>query len=176
MIVLFAMHPGRTKTYRNVLVAQHKKRDIQVCGQMYDLSAIQDGKSGSLWTSSAYIITFDFVSGLFLSLRKRNVIWVIVDRFTKSAYFLVVRILWSLPKLAEVFIREIVILYIVPMVIISDRDPRCTSRFWRQLHEYLGTKLNFSTTFHPQTDGQSERVIQILGDILRAYVINFEAD
>ncbi|KAG8481029.1 hypothetical protein CXB51_025732 [Gossypium anomalum] len=74
---------------------------------------------------------------------------------------------YSLNKLAELYIREIVRLHGIPLSIISDRDPRFTSRFWQKLQEALGTKLNFSTAFHPQTDGQSERVIQILEDMLR---------
>ncbi|KAG8498857.1 hypothetical protein CXB51_005229 [Gossypium anomalum] len=73
----------------------------------------------------------------------------------------------SLDKLAEMYIVEIVRLHRVPTSIISDRDPRFTSRFWKKLQEALGTKLNFSTTFHLQIDGQSERVIQILEDMLR---------
>ena len=62
----------------------------------------------------------------------------------------------------------------IQISIISDRDPRFTSRFWGKLQEALGTRLNFNTTFHPQTDGQSERVIQILEDMLKSYVIDYE--
>ena len=68
---------------------------------------------------------------------------------------------------------EIVRLHGVPLSIVSDRDPRFTSRFWKELQSALGTKLNFSTTFHPQTDGQSERLIQVLKDMLRGYVMEF---
>ena len=70
---------------------------------------------------------------------------------------------------------EIVRLHGVPVSIVSDRDPRFTSRFWQKLHSALGTRLNFSTAFHPQTDGQSERTIQILEDMLRACVLDFHA-
>ena len=72
------------------------------------------------------------------------------------------------------YIKEIVRLHGIPVSIISDRDPRFTSRFWGKLQEALGTRLNFSTTFHPQMDGQSERVIQILEDMLRSCVIDLE--
>lgn len=92
----------------------------------------------------------DFVIGLSLSPSKKNIVWVIVDRFTKSAYFIVVRMNWSLQRLAEVYIHEIVIL---PISIISDKDSQFTSLFWKQLHESLGMRLNFSTAFHPQIDG-----------------------
>jgi len=92
---------------------------------------------------------------------------------TKSAHFIPVRVKYSLQKLAKLYVAEIVRLHGVPVSIISDRDPRFTSRFWKALHQTLGTKLDFSTAFHPQSDGQSERVIQILEDMLRGCVIDF---
>ena len=116
----------------------------------------------------------DFVSGLPLTLGKKDAIWVIVDRLTKSAHFIPVRIDYSPNKLAELCISKIVRLHGVPISIISDRDPRFTSRFWKKLQDALGTKLHFSTAFHPQTDGQSERIIQILEDMLRCCILEFE--
>ncbi|KAL5842189.1 hypothetical protein ACOSQ3_012792 [Xanthoceras sorbifolium] len=116
----------------------------------------------------------DFVTRLPLTRSKHNAIWVIVDRLTKSAHFLSIRTDYSLDRLAELYIREIVKLLGVPASIISDRDPRFTSKFWNKFQEALGTRLSFSTTFHPQTDGQSERVIQVLEDMLRSCVIDFE--
>ncbi|KAE8736307.1 putative ATP binding protein [Hibiscus syriacus] len=118
-------------------------------------------------------ITMDFVTGLPLTPSKKDSIWVIVDRLTKSAHFIPIRVNYSLDKLAKLYISEIVRLHGVPLSIISDRDPRFTSRFWKALHEAMGTRLNFSTAFHPQTDGQSERVIQVLEDMLRGCVIDF---
>ncbi|KAA3477015.1 Retrotransposon protein, Ty3-gypsy subclass [Gossypium australe] len=115
----------------------------------------------------------DFVSGLPLTPTKKDSVWVIVDRLTKSSHFIPVRTDYSLQKLAKLYVAEIVRLHGVPVSIISDRDPRFTSRFWKALHQALGTKLDFSTVFHPQTDGQSERVIQILEDMLRGCVIDF---
>ncbi len=82
---------------------------------------------------------------------------------------------YSLDRLAKLYIDEIVRLHGVPVSIVSDRDPRFTSRFLDSLQNALGTRLNFSVAFHPQIDGQSKRVIQILEDMLRAYVIEFEA-
>ncbi|KAK5832718.1 hypothetical protein PVK06_016521 [Gossypium arboreum] len=96
-----------------------------------------------------------------------------MDRLTKSAHFIPVRTDYSLQKLARLYVAEIVQLHGVLMSIISDRDPRFTSRFWKKLQEALGTRLDFSTAFHPQTDGQSERVIQILEDMLRGCIIDF---
>ena len=79
-----------------------------------------------------------------------------MDRSTKSAHFLPVRTDYSLDKLVDLYIKELEQLHGIPVSIISDRDPRFTSRFWGKLQEALGTRLNFSTAFHPQTDGQSE--------------------
>ena len=115
----------------------------------------------------------DFVSGLPLTPSKKDSIWVIMNRLTKSTHFIPVHTDYSLQKLAKLYVAEIVRLHRVPLSIIFGRDPRFTSRFWKKLHEALGTWLNFSTAFHPQTDGQSERVIQILEDMLRGCVIDF---
>ncbi|GJS69562.1 putative reverse transcriptase domain-containing protein [Tanacetum coccineum] len=102
-----------------------------------------------------------------------DTIWVIVDRLTKSAHFLPMKKTDSMEKLTRLYLKEIVRRHGVPVSIISDRDSHFTSRFWRSLQEALGTSLDMSTAYHPQTDGQSERTIQTLEDMLRAYVINF---
>ena len=119
-------------------------------------------------------ITMDFVIGLPRTRRPHDAIWVIVDRLTKSAHFLPVSNDDPLDKLAQLYVAEIVRLHGVPISIVSDRDPRFTSRFWSSLQDAMGTRLHFSTTFHPQTDGQSERTIQTLKDMLRACVIEFK--
>ena len=116
----------------------------------------------------------NFVVGLPLTVRKHDLVWVVVDRLTMSAHFLLVRTDYSLDKLAELYIKEIVRLHGILISIIFDRDPRFTSRFLGTLKEALGTRMNFSTAFHPQTDGQSERVIQIMEDMLKSCVINYE--
>ncbi|KAA3477005.1 Gag protease polyprotein [Gossypium australe] len=118
----------------------------------------------------------DFVSRLPLSLKKKYAIWVVIDRLTKSAHFILVRMDYSLDKLAELYISEIVRLHRVPVSIISDRDLRFTSQFWKKLPKALGIKLNCSTAFHPQIDGQSKRVIQILEDMLRCCVLEFKGN
>ena len=76
-------------------------------------------------------------------------------------------------QLVELYVEEIVRLHGVPLSIVSHRDLHFTSRFWKELQSALGTKLKFSTTFHPQTDGQSERLIQVLEDMLRGCVMEF---
>ncbi|GKE43179.1 putative reverse transcriptase domain-containing protein [Tanacetum coccineum] len=100
-------------------------------------------------------------------------IWVIVDRMTKSANFLAICEDYKMQKLARLSINEVVARHGVPVSIISNRDIRFTSRFWQMLQRALGTRLDMSTTYHPQTDGQSERMIQTLEDMFRACVIDF---
>jgi len=115
----------------------------------------------------------DFVSGLPRSSKGFDSIWVIIDRLTKSAHFLPVKKTYPIHRLAKLYVDEIVRLHGVPASIVSDRDPRFTSRFWEALQEAMGTQLTFSTAFHPQTDGQSERTIRTLEDMLRACVLDF---
>ena len=91
----------------------------------------------------------DFVTRLPLTPSKKDSVWVIVDRLTKSAHFLPVRVNYSMDKLARVYIAEIVRLHGVPLSIISDRDPRFTSRFWKSLQDAMGTRLKLCISFHP---------------------------
>ncbi|KAL5549395.1 hypothetical protein UlMin_004626 [Ulmus minor] len=116
-------------------------------------------------------IAMDFVVGLPKTTREHDAIWVIIDRLTKSAHFLPIKMTYSLEQLAEIYVREIVRLHGVPISIISDRDSRFTSSFWKSVHRAMGTNLKFSTAFHPQTDGQTERTIQTLEDMLRGQVL-----
>jgi ribosomal protein L21E len=119
-------------------------------------------------------VSMDFVSRLPKTSGGYDSIWVIVDRLTKVAQFIPVKKTFTLEKLARLYIKEIVANFGIPVSIVSDRDPRFVSRFWKSLHNALGTKLNFSTAYHPQSDGQSERVIQILEDMLRATMLDFK--
>ena len=107
-------------------------------------------------------ITMDFITKLPRTARGVDAIWVIVDRLTKSAHFLAISESSLAEKLAEVYVREVVSRHGVPISIVSDRDVCFTSRLWKKFHEELGTRLHFSTAYHPQTDGQSERTIQTL--------------
>jgi hypothetical protein len=104
-------------------------------------------------------IAMDFVVGLPRAPTRQDAIWVIIDRLTKSTHFLPINITDYLDKVAEMYVREIVRLHGVPVSILLDRDLRFTSKFWERWEDAMGTKLNFSTAYHPQTDGQSERTI-----------------
>ena len=119
-------------------------------------------------------VTMDFVTGLPKTHLGKDGVWVVVDRLIKSANFLAIRTPDSILTLSKLYVREIVRLHGVPLSIVSDRDSRFTSRFWWSLQKALGTELRLSTTFHPHTDGQSERVIQILEDMLRECVLDFQ--
>ncbi|GJR98091.1 putative reverse transcriptase domain-containing protein [Tanacetum coccineum] len=118
-------------------------------------------------------ITMDFVTKLPKTSSGHDTIWVIVDRLTKSAHFIPTRETDSMETLTRLYIKEIVSRHGVPISIILDRDNHFTSRFWKSLQNALGTQLDTSTAYHPKTDGQSERTIQTLKDMLRAYVIDF---
>ncbi|GKD00291.1 putative reverse transcriptase domain-containing protein [Tanacetum coccineum] len=113
-------------------------------------------------------MAIDFVTKLPRISSRHNTIWVILDRLTKSAHFLPMRKDYKIDRLARLYLNEIVARHGVPISIISDRDSRFTSRFWQSMQEALGTRLDMSTAYHPQTDGQSERTIQTLEDMLRA--------
>ncbi|GKC36959.1 putative reverse transcriptase domain-containing protein [Tanacetum coccineum] len=118
-------------------------------------------------------ITIDFVTKLLNTATGQDTIWVIVDRLTKSAHFLPMREDDSMEKLTRQYLKEVILRHGVPVSIISDRDGRFMSHFWKSLQKALGTQLDMSTAYHPQTDCQSERTIQMLEDMLRAYVLNF---
>ncbi|GJT58033.1 putative reverse transcriptase domain-containing protein [Tanacetum coccineum] len=118
-------------------------------------------------------ITMDFVTKLPKSSQGYDTIWVIVDRLTKSAIFVPMRETDPMDKLARMYLKEVVTRHGIPLSIICDRDPRFASNFWRSLQNALGTSLDMSTAYHPQTDGQSERTIQTLEDMLCACAIDF---
>ena len=110
------------------------------------------------------------------TVRKHNAVWVIVARLTKSAHFMPIQQSDSLDKLAKLYVFRIVRLHGVPISIVLDRDLRFTSHFWESLQKAMGIRLHFSIAFHPQTDGQSERTIQTLEDMMRASVFEFQGN
>jgi transposase InsO family protein len=115
----------------------------------------------------------DFITKLPRTPGDYETIWVVVDRLTKSTHFLPIRETDEMENSIRTYLKEIVRLHGVPVSIVSDRDSRFTSRFWQSSQKLLGARLDMSTAYHPQTDGQSERTIQALEDMLRACVIDF---
>ena len=118
----------------------------------------------------------DFVYGFPRTARGHNAVWVIVDRLTKSAHFLGMKTTDTTETLSQLYIREIVRLHGISLSIVSDRDSRFVARFWQSLQQAMGTELRFSTAFHPQMNGQSERVIQVVEDMLRACMLDFKGN
>ncbi|GJT58386.1 reverse transcriptase domain-containing protein [Tanacetum coccineum] len=181
----YSVHPGADKMYydlRDMYWWPGMKRDIATyvskCLTCSKVKAEHQRPSGLLqqpeipeWKWDK--ITMDFITKLPRSKSGHDTIWVIVDRLTKSAHFLAIREDYSTEKLAKIYVDEIVARHGVPVSIISDRDGRFTSRCWQTVQKALGTRLDMSTAYHPQTDGQSERTIQTLEDMLRACVIDF---
>ena len=179
------IHPGGDKMYKDmkrVFFWAGMKKDVAEyvarCLVCQRVKAEQKKPGGLLhplevplwkWES----ISMDFVDGLPRSRKGNTGIWVIVDRLTKSAHFIPVKSKRTAPWLASVYIKEIVRLHGIPSSIVSDRDPIFTSEFWKSLQEAVGTQLCLSTAYHPQTDGQTERVNRILEDLLRLCILDF---
>jgi len=179
-----SIHPGMTKMYKDLkatfrwtgmktdvadyvascLVCQKAKIEHQRLGGTLEPLNIPQWK----WDN----ISMDFVTHLPRSIRGHDSIWVIVNRLMKCAHFLSINQKMSVDKLEELYVREMVRLHGVPTSIVVARDPRFTSRFWKSLQKVLGTQLRMSSTYHPQTDGQSERTIQSLEDLLRTCVLD----
>nr|GEY82289.1 reverse transcriptase domain-containing protein [Tanacetum cinerariifolium] len=118
-------------------------------------------------------ITMDFITKLPKMSSGYDTVWVIIDRLTKSVHFLPIRENDPMERLTRLYMKEVVTRHKMPVSIICDRDGRFTSNFWRSFKKALGTCLDMSTAYHLQTDGQSERTIQTLKDMLRACVIDF---
>jgi transposase InsO family protein len=119
------------------------------------------------WTS----ISIDFVIGLPRS-EGKDVIMVVVDRFTKSAHFIPLSHLYTVVDVAHKFFQTIYTLHGLPTSIITDRDPIFTSKFWQELLKLFGIQLNMSSAYYPQTDGQTERVNQCLEHYLRSMLLD----
>ncbi|GJX28927.1 putative nucleotidyltransferase, ribonuclease H [Tanacetum coccineum] len=181
----YSIHPGSNKMYHDMKMLYwwpNIKADIATyvskCMTCTKVKAEHQRPSGLLvqpdipeWKWEK--ITMDFITKLPKTAAGFDSIWVIVDRLTKSAHFLPIKETDSTEKLMRLYMKDIVARHGIPMSIISNRDSHFTSRVWQSLHKAMGTQLNLSTAYHPKTDGQSERTIQTLEDMLRAYVIDF---
>jgi hypothetical protein len=118
------------------------------------------------------VVTMDFITKLPRTNKQHDSIMVVVDKLTKAAHFIPVKLTHKATNIADVYMREIARLHGIPKTIVSDRDPKFTSKFWKGLFNGFGTNLNFSTTYHPESDGQTERVNQVIEDMLRMYVMD----
>jgi hypothetical protein len=116
----------------------------------------------------------DFIVGLPHTRARYDSIWVIVDCLMKFAYFIPVKTTYSSAKLAERYMSRIVCLHGILKKIVSDRGSLFTFKFWEKLHESIDTKLNFSSSYHPHSNGQTKRTNQILEDMLRVCALKYE--
>jgi hypothetical protein len=182
----FSIHPGSSKMYQDLrqnFWLTRMKREIakyvSECDTCQRVKASHLKVAGTLqplpipswkWED----ISMDFIIGLPLTSQKHDSIWVIVDRLMKMAHFIPVHTTFTTKKYAEIYLDRIVCLHGVPKMIISDRGAQFIACFWEHLQASLGTKLIRSSDYHPQTDGQTKRVNQILEDMLRACVIHYD--
>ncbi|CAN6698020.1 unnamed protein product [Malus baccata var. baccata] len=184
-ISAYAMHPGNTKMYHTIHHLYYwlgMKREVaeyvshyaicqQVKAERKKSFGLLQPLPIPLWKWED--ITMDFVYKLPRTRNGYDGIWVVVDQLTKSAHFMPVCENYSLSQLAERFISEVVRYHGVPVSIIYDLDPRFTSKFWVAFQEALGSRLLYNTVYHPQTDGQLERTISTLEDMLRSSILQF---
>jgi hypothetical protein len=174
----YSIHPGSTKMYQDF--KQHywwTKMKIEIahyvakCDTCRRVKAIHMKVAGPLQsllipTWKWEDISMDFIVGLPKTAKGFDSVWVIIDRLTKKAHFLPVKTDHPVVVYAQLYIARILSLHGIPKTIVSDRGPQFVSKFWRELHKSLGTKLLHSSAYHPQTSGQTERVNQILATSL----------
>jgi hypothetical protein len=161
----YSIHPGSTKMYQDLKQRYWwygMKRDVAahvaLCDTCHRVKAEHQKPAGLLQPFKVPLwkweeIGMDFIVGLPWTPAGYDSIWVIVDRLTKVSQFIPVKTTHSGARLAELYMSRIVCLHGVPKRIISDQGTQFTSRFWEKLHESMDTKLNFSSTYHLQTDG-----------------------
>ncbi|GJV64218.1 putative reverse transcriptase domain-containing protein [Tanacetum coccineum] len=181
----YSVHPGADKIYydlRDMYWWPRMKKDIALyvskCLTCSKIKAEHQMPFGLLqqpeileWRWER--IAMDFITKLPRTRSRHDTIWVMVDKMTKSAHFIPIHEDYKMDRLARLDLNKIVARHGVPISIISDRDSRFTSWFWQSMQEALRTRLDMSTTYHPQTDGESERTIQTLEDMLRGCVMDF---
>nr|GEU85404.1 putative reverse transcriptase domain, ribonuclease H-like domain, aspartic peptidase domain protein [Tanacetum cinerariifolium] len=181
----YSVHPGSDKMYQDMKLLYwwpNIKADIAIyvskCLTCLKVKVEHQKPSGLLvqpkipqwkWDN----ITMDFVTKLPKTQSGNDTIWVVVDRLTKSEHLLPMKETDPMDKLARLYLKEVVTRHGIPVSIICDHDPTFTSNFWKAFQKVMGTRLDMSTAYHPETDGQSERTIQTLKDMLRACVVDF---
>jgi transposase InsO family protein len=179
----YSIHPGSTKMYHDLRqqfwwtrMKRETARYVSECDTCRKVKVDYMKPEGLLQPLSIpewkwEDISMDFIVGLPMTAYKFDSIWVIIDRLSKSAHFIPVHTNYKVQKYAGIYIARVLCLHEVLKTIISDRGSQFVTRFWEQLHASLGTHLIHSSAYHPQTDGQMERVNQKLEDMLRACVL-----
>ena len=182
----FAVHPCGTKIYRDLRHQYYwsrMKRDVgdfvRRCLRCQQVKVEHQKPVGLLQPLEVVEwkwehVTMDFVTHFPWTSWRHDAVWVIVDRLTNWAHFLAMQMTFTLEEFCQLYIREIVRLHGVSVSIVSDRDSRFTTHFWKSFQKAMGTQLTMSIAFHPQIDGQLERTIQVLKDMLRACILDLK--
>jgi hypothetical protein len=118
------------------------------------------------------LVTVYFITKLPRIVKQHDSIMVVVDKLTKAIDFIPLKTTHKATNIAEIYMREVARLHEVPKSIVSDRDPKFTSNFWMGLFKGFGTNLNLSTSYHPESDGKTERTKRVIEDMLRMYVMD----
>jgi hypothetical protein len=118
------------------------------------------------------VVTMDFIAGLPRIGKQHESIMVVMDKLKKAAHFISLKTTHKVADVANIFMNEVARLHGIPKTIVSDRDPKFTSNFWKGLFKGFKTNLNFSTTYHLESYGQTEQVNRVIEDILRMYVMD----
>jgi hypothetical protein len=118
------------------------------------------------------VVIIDFITKLPITMKQHDSIMVVVDKLTKDAHFIPVKTTHKETNITKIYMKEISRLHGVPKAIVSDRDPKFTSNLWKGLFKGFGTNLNFSTTYHPESNVKTERTNKIIEDMIRMYVMD----
>jgi hypothetical protein len=180
----YARHPGYQKTM--AAVKSHyfwlglKKESVEYivrCMECQKVKAEHRHPAGLLQSLPIpewkwEVVTMDFITGLPRTSKQHDSIMVVVEKLTKVACFIPLKTTQKATDVPDIFLKEVVRLQRIPKTIVSDRDPKFTSNFWKGLFKGFEMNLNFSTVYHPEFDGQTERVNRVIEDILRMYVMD----
>ncbi|GJP36238.1 hypothetical protein CLOM_g20769 [Closterium sp. NIES-68] len=178
--VLYAGHFGSNKTLTGIakhyywpLLAEDVQKFVTSCDTCQRMKSSKQKKAGLLQPLPVpeqpwQVVSLDFITGLPPTTSGHNAILVVIDKFSKMGHFIPTHTTARTEETAQLFVRYIISQHGIPTTLISDRDPKFTSKFWKELMSLLGTKLAMSSAYHPQTDGQTERLNQIVEQLLRA--------
>ncbi|CAI7834766.1 unnamed protein product, partial [Closterium sp. NIES-54] len=141
------------------VLMQHHERSLQPITYL--------SKKLLQWEKDLAVVSLDFITGLPSTSRGHDSILVVIDKFSKMGHFILTNATATAEATARLFFDRIITIHGIPATLISDRDPKFTSKFWKELMGMLGTKLAMSSAYHPQTDGQTERLNQAVEQLLR---------
>ncbi|GJP48726.1 hypothetical protein CLOM_g8005 [Closterium sp. NIES-68] len=178
--VLCAEHFGSNKTLTGIAkhyywphLAEDVQKFVTSCDTCQRMKSSKQKKAGLLQPLPVpeqpwQVVSLDFIIGLPPTTSGHDAILVVIDKFSKIGHFIPTHTTERTEEIAQLFVRYIISQHGIPTTLISDRDPKFTSKFWKELMSLLGTKLAMSSAYHPQTDGQTERLNQIVEQLLRA--------